>query len=108
VQWNTAAVTAYLQRRYRVPVWWDDRIAMWMAVVLRPTGHPVDDEVVAAATPAELGQHLAAAGVQPVPRQQAAEPEPVLVRRPVYGRHEAPRPPMWRRLAGAFVQLDDE
>ncbi|GLZ16027.1 hypothetical protein Acsp04_62620 [Actinomadura sp. NBRC 104425] len=27
VRWDTAAVTAHLQRRYRVPVWWDDRNA---------------------------------------------------------------------------------
>jgi hypothetical protein len=104
VLWDTAAITAYLQRWYRVPVWWDDRSATWMAVVLRPADHPTGDEVVAAATPTELGRRLAAAGVRPVAQQQAPEP----VRRPVHGRHAAPRPPWWRRFAGAFVQLDDD
>ncbi|GLZ16118.1 hypothetical protein Acsp04_63530 [Actinomadura sp. NBRC 104425] len=108
VLWDTAAVTARLRRRYRVPVWWDDRNAVWMALVVRPTGHPVGDEVVAAATPAGLERCLAAAGVQPVAPQQAPRPVPGRVRRPVHGRHEAPRPPWWRRLVGVFVQLDDD
>ncbi|MFC7734078.1 hypothetical protein [Actinomadura keratinilytica] len=108
VRWDTAAITAHLQRLYRVPVWWDDRHAAWMAVVLRPTGHPVGDEVVAGATPAELGRRLAAAGVRPAAQRQAPGPEPVRVRRAVHGRHAAPQPPWWRRFAGAFVQLDDD
>ncbi|GLZ11335.1 hypothetical protein Acsp04_15700 [Actinomadura sp. NBRC 104425] len=121
VQWDTVAVTAHLQRRYRVPVWWDDRAAVWMAMVLRPTGHPAGDEAVAAATPAELERRLAAAGVRPVPLPRQP-PEPKSARRsapprqapsrrvlrPMHGRHAAPRPPWWRRLVGAFIQLDDE
>ncbi|MFC7732558.1 hypothetical protein [Actinomadura keratinilytica] len=117
VHGDTAAVTAYLQRRYRVPVWWDGRAAMWMAMVLRPTAHPAGDEAVAAATPAELERRLATAGVRPVPqphqnpkpksaRRPAVPSRPVL--RPVHGRHAAPRPPWWRRLVGAFIQLDDD
>ncbi|GLZ16149.1 hypothetical protein Acsp04_63840 [Actinomadura sp. NBRC 104425] len=111
VRWDTAAITARLQRRYRVPVWWDDRNAAWMAMVLRPTGHPAGDQVVAAVTPAGLERCLAAAGVRPVsqPRQAPGpRPVPVRVRRAVHGRHEAPRSPLWRRLVGVFVQLDDD
>ena len=101
-------------------LWWSDRNCRWFAIVLRPTSHPVGDEMLEAATPAELEQRLAAAGVQPVhPQQVAPEPAPVQrpvptpppprpVLRPVYGRHEAPRPPWWRRVVGAFVQLDNE
>ncbi|GAA4058508.1 hypothetical protein [Actinomadura miaoliensis] len=119
VKWDTHAVTTYLRRRYpRVQVWWSEPNQAWMAIVLRPTSHPVGDELLEAVTPAELERRLQAAGVRPVRPQQAAPtpaqhsapdrsspPRPAL--RPVYGRHEAPRPPWWRRVVGAFVQLDD-
>ncbi|GLZ15800.1 hypothetical protein Acsp04_60350 [Actinomadura sp. NBRC 104425] len=109
VLWDTAAIAARLQRRYRVPVWWDDRNAVWMAMVLRPTGHPAGDQVVAAVTPAQLERRLAAAGVRPVPQpRQEPGPRPVPGRVRLHGRHEAPRPPLWRRLVGALVQLDDD
>lgn len=123
-QWDTNAITAYLRRRYpRVQVWWSEPNQSWMAMVLRPTSHPVGDELLEAATPDELEQRLQAAGVRPVdPPQSPAVParRPVPARptsprpvpqpapRPVYGRHEAPRPPWWRRVVGAFVQLDNE
>lgn len=72
VQWDTDAITAYLQRRYpRVLLWWSGLNASWMAMVLRPTSHPVGDELVEADTPAELEQRLAAAGVRPVPSMEA-------------------------------------
>jgi hypothetical protein len=66
--------------------------------------------LVGSCDPVELGRCLEAAraGWPAVPRPVTAAPRPAEVRTPVYGRREAPRPPWWRRLAGAFVQLDDE
>ncbi|GAA4059906.1 hypothetical protein [Actinomadura miaoliensis] len=67
VKWDTAAIEAQLHARYpRVLLWWSNLNASWMAMVLRPTSHPVGDELLEAATPAELEQRLAAAGVRPI------------------------------------------
>ncbi|GAA4063965.1 hypothetical protein [Actinomadura miaoliensis] len=117
VRWDTDAITTYLRRRYpRVALWWSAPSRSWMAMVLRPTSDLNGDELVEADTPAELEQRLAAAGVQPVVapppaperRPVPAPPPPRPALRPVYGRHEAPRPPWWQRVVGAFVQLDNE
>ncbi|MEU6034465.1 hypothetical protein ABZ801_03580 [Actinomadura sp. NPDC047616] len=72
VRWDTDAIAAQLRARYpRVLLWWSERNGSWLAMVLRPTSHPLGDELLEAVTPAELEQRLAAAGVWPVHTQQA-------------------------------------
>ncbi|GAA4060890.1 hypothetical protein [Actinomadura miaoliensis] len=72
VRWDTDAIAAQLRGRFPgVLLWWSELNASWMAMVLRPTSHPVGNELLQAATPAELEQRLAAAGVRPVHPQQA-------------------------------------
>ncbi|GLZ14729.1 hypothetical protein Acsp04_49640 [Actinomadura sp. NBRC 104425] len=111
--WNADQALAVLRARFpEAQVWRGEHTGKLWGLVQDASGRA---HLVEAHDPVELGRCLEAAraGWPAVPRPVIAAPRPADVRTPdvrapVYGRHEAPRPPWWRRLAGAFVQLDDE
>ncbi|GAA4088318.1 hypothetical protein [Actinomadura miaoliensis] len=111
---NADQALAVLRARFpEAQVWRGEHTGKLWGLVRDPSGRA---HLVEAENPVELGRLLedAQGGLPPAPRPVTGRARPVPRRAgvptsmPVYGRHEAPRAPWWRRLAGAFVQLDDE